>query len=72
MANIPTYLPTYQKKNKKNCQPQSTVSNRGQYKYVIWVHKMGQTKHKPLRTRYFLRFSARNCGLHLKQTVFSK
>ena len=26
---------------------------------------MGQAKHKPLRTRDFFRFSARNCGLHL-------
>ena len=28
--------------------------------------KMGQTKHKPLGTRDFRRFSARNCGLHLE------
>ena len=27
---------------------------------------MDQTKHKPLRTRDFVRFFARNCGLHLE------
>ena len=33
---------------------------------------MGQTKHKPLRTRDFLRFSARNCGLHLERIFLFK
>ena len=27
---------------------------------------MSQSKHKRLRTRDFFRFSAKNCGLHLK------
>ena len=31
---------------------------------------MGQTKHKSLRTRYFLRLSARYRGLHLEHTFF--
>ena len=31
---------------------------------------MGQTKHKPLRTRDFLRFSVRNCSLHLEHIFF--
>ena len=37
--------------------------------------KIGQTKHKPLRTKYFLSFFVRNCGLCLKHLfvfVFSK
>ena len=33
---------------------------------------MGPTKHKPLRTRESLRFSARNCGLHLGHIFFEK
>ena len=33
---------------------------------------MGQTKHKPLRTRYFLRFSGKNCGLNLKHNFLFK
>ena len=32
---------------------------------MIFRSKMGQTKHKPLRMRYFPRFSAGNRGLHL-------
>ena len=35
-------------------------------KSIFFGFKMGQTKHKPLRTRNFLRFSERNCGLHLE------
>ena len=33
---------------------------------------MGQTKHKPLRMRYFLRFSGKNCGLNLKHNFLFK
>ena len=33
---------------------------------------MGPTKHKPLRTREFLRFSARNCDFHLGHIFFEK
>ena len=31
---------------------------------------MGQTKHKPLAMRDFLRFFARNCVLHLERIFF--
>ena len=37
---------------------------------VFFGSKMGQTKHKPLRTRDFLRFAERNCGLHMKHFFF--
>ena len=33
---------------------------------VFFGSKMGQTKSKPLRVRYFLRFFTRNCSLHLE------
>ena len=32
-------------------------------KIIFFGSKIGQTKHKPLRTRDFLRFFPRNCGL---------
>ena len=39
-----------------------TINNN---EIVFFGSKMGQTKHKPLRTRDFLRFFARNRVLHL-------
>ena len=33
---------------------------------MFFGSKMGQTKSKPLRVRYFLRFFTRNCSLHLE------
>ena len=39
-------------------------------KSIFSGSKMGQTKHKRLRTRNFCRFAARNCGLYLKHIFF--
>ena len=36
-------------------------------KSIFLGSKISQTKHKPLRKRDFLRFSAKNCGLHLER-----
>ena len=38
-----------------------TINNN---KSVFSESKMGQTKHKPLMARDFLRFFVKNCGLH--------
>ena len=37
---------------------------------MFFESKMGQTKHKPLRTRDFLRFFTRNRGLHFEHIFF--
>ena len=39
-------------------------------KSAFFGFKMGQTKHKSLRARDFLRFSLRKCGRHLEQINF--
>ena len=39
-------------------------------KVCFFWSKMGRTKHKPLRTRDFLVFFARNYGLHLEHIIF--
>ena len=39
---------------------------------VVFGSKMSQTKYKPLGTRGFLRFFARNCGVHLEHIQKNK
>ena len=39
---------------------------------VFFGSKMGQTKRKPLRARYFPRFFAKNCSLHLEHILKKK
>ena len=39
---------------------------------LFLVCKMGQTKHKSLRTRDLFRFFARNCCLHFEHVLFGK
>ena len=39
---------------------------------VFFVSEMGQSKHKPLRMRDFVRFFVRNCGLNLEHIFFKK
>ena len=41
-------------------------------KSMFYGSILGQTKHKPLRTKDFLRFSVRNCDLHLEHIFFFK
>ena len=46
-----------------------TISNN---ELVCFGFKMGQIKHKPLKTRSFLRLFVRNCSLHLEHIFFLK